>query len=127
MLTDITLDNVFWVQVAFMASGWLASAPEKELRRHWIDDFEPGSLSLRRTNAAAEIAGRVWVMRHQGGGELLQCSVSIPWRIVNRDRSAFEIDGVEIDLAGKELTIRIRPTSEEYSHSELDEGADGNS
>ena len=104
-MTDIIKDREFWLRVEFVASGWLSTAPEKERRRCWIDGFTPSA--LRRTNAAAEVSGTAWVM-HQDAG--LECDfvAIIPWRVVNRDRTSFEIVDIEIDLQRKTLEIVLR-------------------
>jgi hypothetical protein len=105
-MTDLIQDAEFWVRAAYSASGWLSTALEKNLRRHWIDDFQPSA--LHRTNPAAEVSGIAWLMEHNGGG--VECSfvAIVPWQIVNRDRMNFEIADIDMDLSRKTVKLALR-------------------
>src|SRR3954468_5660943 len=104
-MTDLIQDAEFWVCAAYSASGWLLTAPEKDLRRHWIDDLQPSA--LHRTNPVAEVSGIAWVMEHNGGG--IECTfvATIPWQIVNRDRLHFEIADIDLDFEPQTREARV--------------------
>jgi hypothetical protein len=109
--TDILKDAMFWSRLEFAACGWLASTPAGSVcRKYWVDGFAPDD--FRRTNAGAEISGRVWLMDHgrkgsvacdkNGASRFFTC---VPWRVVNRGREAFEIEQIEIDEEGGLVTV----------------------
>jgi hypothetical protein len=59
---------------------------------------------MRRTNAAAEVAGTASVM-YQNTSHECEFLARIPWPIANRPHLALEIAQIEIDLNRKKMEL----------------------
>ena len=98
-------DEPFWTRLEYGASGWLASAADRHLRRFWIDAFIPETFA--NTRRGLDVEGTTWV----GAGPRMQYRyrfvASIPQELLNRRNDDFEIESLSLNPDEQLLAIVI--------------------
>jgi len=107
---NILKDKMFWLRLEFIASGWFATSEAKELRRFWIDGFNP--LSFKNTQRGMDIEGIARVVETKKAYHQFPFCVSVPQKLLHRTDPAFLIESLVLDEAGKSLTIVLAPGSD---------------
>jgi hypothetical protein len=100
-------DPIFWTRLAYTACGWLREADDKSLRRLWIDDFMPESVT--DTKNGIDIEGTAWV--GDGPAKRVQhpyrFTVSVPQKMLQRRRNNFSIERLIFDQTHQTLRVEI--------------------
>ena len=102
---QIINDTEFWARLEYDASHWLGNSDDKTLRRFWIDGFLPDSIT--DTKYGADVEGTAWV--GIGGSEQFQYRfiVSVPQKMLHRDRQTFCIKLLSLDETKQTLRIEV--------------------
>jgi hypothetical protein len=107
---EILADPLFWGRVAGAVTGSLSAAPEKDLRRHWIDDMIPEV--FKRTNEALCVEGVAHLMGNPNGrfGEYRFCAL-VSWPLVRHPERQMVIAALHLDHDREQLSLTVSALS----------------
>jgi hypothetical protein len=106
-------DQNFWTRLEFVASRWLETSDDRNLRRFWIDGFLPEI--ARNSSFGIDVEGVAWVGDHFRRQWQYRFTVAVPQKMVYRWKIPFVIERLSLDEENQTLQIelaRLRSDSE---------------
>ena len=103
---QIMRDPLFWTRLAYTSCGLLRGSANKSLRRLWIDDFLPESVT--DTKHGVDVDGIAWVGGGLGAMRPYRFVVSVPQKMLHRRQDEFSIERFDLDEERLTLQMEIR-------------------
>src|SRR5579859_2668116 len=110
---QILNDRDFWTRLEFVASRWLETSDDLELRRFWIDGFLPET--AKDTRFRVDVEGMAWVGDGPRKQSQYRFTVGLPQRMLHRRTPGFVIERLSLDEGNQVLQIelaRLKPGPE---------------
>ena len=102
---EMMKDALFWTKLAYSACGLLRDSDDVSLRRYWVDDFLPESVT--DTKRGVDIEGTAWVGDGPRDQQPYRFIVSVPQRMLHRRRDSFSIERFYFDEEHHTLQVEI--------------------
>ena len=102
---EILHEEPFWTRLEYSATGWLASAADRNLRRLWIDGFIPEAFA--NTRRGLDVEGTAWVGEGGSMQQQYHFVVSVPQNLLHGRSRDFEIESLSVDQVQHLLKIVI--------------------
>jgi hypothetical protein len=96
-------DQDFWTRLEFVASRWLETSDERDLRRFWIDGFLPEV--ARNTRLGIEVEGVAWVGDHFRHQWQYRFTIALPQKMLCHRQMPFVIERLSLDERNQTLHI----------------------
>lgn len=110
---EILNDQDFWTRLEFVASRWLETSDDRNLRRFWVDGFQPEI--ARDTRFGVDVEGMAWVGKGSRNQFQYRFVVELPQKMLHRRTPGFVIEQLSLDEGNKALQIelaRLEPIAE---------------
>lgn len=98
-------DPDFWTRLEFVASRWLETSDERDLRRFWIDGFLPEV--ARNTRLGIDVEGVAWVGDHFRHQWQYRFTVALPQKMICHCKMPFVIERLSLDEQNQTLQIEL--------------------
>lgn len=102
---QIIRDALFWTKLAYSACGWLRASEHMSLRRFWIDDLLPESVT--NTKLGLDVEGTAWVGDGPKDMSPYRFIVSVPQKMLHRSPESFTIESLVLDEVQHTLQMEI--------------------
>ena len=102
---QILNDQDFWTRLEFVASRWLETSDDRNLRRFWVDGFLPEN--AKDTRYGVDVEGMAWVGDGPRSQHQYRFIVSLPQKMLHRPTPNFVIERFSIGEEKKMLQIAL--------------------
>src|SRR5262245_26879853 len=98
-------DQDFWTRLEFVASRWLETSDDSDLRRFWIDGFLPDV--AKNTRLGMDVEGVALVGDHFRHQWQYRFTVALPQKMVRYWKIPFVIERLSLDEGNQTLQIEV--------------------
>ncbi len=99
-------DKDFWLNLEFILSGDFAESEDNELRKYWIDGFNPEYCS--NTKNGIEVEGMVWIAEGGENQYKFKFKMKVPQDLLHRNIKDFKYEVISFDFNSKYFKLAIQ-------------------